>query len=90
LFYGALASMLTLMGLYLGIPIIKEYIDFGLVPRLPTAVLAASVMILAALALTCGLILQTVTRGRQETKRLSYLSYPGVASKAQGTAPSLR
>ena len=53
-----------------------EYARTGLVPRLPTAVLATGLMILASLSLVCGLILQTVTRGRIEMKRLNYLSIP--------------
>jgi hypothetical protein len=48
----------------------------GLVPRLPTAVLATGLMIIACLSFTCGLILQTVTRGRLELKRLHYSSIP--------------
>jgi hypothetical protein len=53
--------------------VLVTFMETGLVPRLPTAVLAASVMILSFLSLACGLILDTVTRGRREAKRLSYL-----------------
>ena len=49
----------------------------GLVPRLPTAVLATGLMVIAFLSLTCGLILDTVTRGRWEAKRMAYLAIPG-------------
>ena len=48
--------------------------ETGLVPRLPTAVLAASLMLLAFLSLACGLILDAVALGRKEIKRLHYLS----------------
>jgi hypothetical protein len=48
--------------------------ETGLVPRLPTAVLATGLMLLGFLCLACGLILDTVTRGRKELKRLQYLS----------------
>ena len=51
----------------------------GLVPRLPTAVLATGLMVIAFLSLTCGLILDTVTRGRWEAKRMAYLAIPGPA-----------
>ena len=54
-----------------------EYLQTGLVPRLPTAVLATGLMLLAFLSLTCGLILDTVTRGRWEQKRMAYLAIPG-------------
>jgi hypothetical protein len=68
--------LLVLLALALGIPIVVEFARTGLVPRLPTAVLATGLMILASLSLVCGLILQTVTRGRIEMKRLNYLSIP--------------
>ena len=47
----------------------------GLVPRFPTVILAASIMLLAFLSFTCGLILDSVARGRRELKRMTYLSY---------------
>ena len=56
---------------------VTEYLQTGLVPRLPTAVLATGLMLLAFLALTGGLILDTVTRGRWEMKRMAYLAIPG-------------
>ena len=54
------------------------YFETGLVPRLPTGVLASAMMLLAFVSLTCGLILDTVTRGRRELKRMFYLSIPPV------------
>ena len=54
-----------------------EFLRTGLVPRLPTAVLATGLMVLAFLSLASGLILDTVTRGRWELKRLAYLAIPG-------------
>ncbi len=69
-------AALALLSLAFGIPVLITYYETGLVPRLPTAVLAAALMILAFLSVTCGLILQTVTQGRRELKRLSYLLYP--------------
>ena len=50
------------------------YLREGIVPRLPTAVLSTGLMIIAALAIPCGLVLDTVTRGRREMKLLAYLS----------------
>jgi glycosyltransferase involved in cell wall biosynthesis len=72
-FYGLIFSLLALLALGLSIPVVATYLETGLVPRLPTALLAASTMLLAFLALTCGLILDTVTHGRREVKRLAYL-----------------
>lgn len=75
-FFGAAAIALALVALALGIPVVVTFMTTGLVPRLPTAVLATGLMILSFLSLACGLILDTVTRGRREIKRLSYLRTP--------------
>ncbi len=72
-FFGAGALVLALLSLGLAAPVIVEFFQTGLVPRLPTAVLASGIMLLASLSLACGLILNTVTRGRREMKRLRYL-----------------
>jgi hypothetical protein len=53
-----------------------EWLATGLVRRFPTAILATGIMILSFLSLTAGLVLETVTRGRHETKRLFYLQIP--------------
>jgi glycosyltransferase involved in cell wall biosynthesis len=70
-------SFFTAGSVLLAIPLIVTYFQTGLVPRLPTAVLSTGMMVLASLALTCGLILDNVTRGRQELKRLHYLGIEG-------------
>ena len=57
-------------------PVAVTFLQTGLVPRLPTAVLAMGIVVLAFLGLTCGLVLDTVTRARVEMKRLHYLSLP--------------
>ena len=67
---------LAALSLFFGIPVIAEFTRTGLVPRLPTAVLATGLMLAALLTFICGIILQTVTRGRLELKRLHYLSVP--------------
>lgn len=74
-FFSAISLMLTLAALGLGIPVIEEFMQTGLVPRLPSAVLATGLIILASLGMTCGLILDSVTRARLEVKRLRYLTY---------------
>lgn len=76
-FYGIIFIFFTLFTFATGTPVVIEYFETGLVPRLPTAVLASSTMIIAFLSLVAGLILDTVTRGRWEQKRLTYLSIPG-------------
>jgi len=75
-FFGAVAALLALTSLGLGIPVVIEFFQTGLVPRLPTAVLASGLMLMASLSFCCGVILDTVTRGRREMKRLRYLQIP--------------
>jgi glycosyltransferase involved in cell wall biosynthesis len=70
------ALLLMVLGSGLGIPVVAEYLQSGLVPRLPTALLATGLVLLAHLSLTCGLILDAVSRGRKENKRLAYLAIP--------------
>ena len=84
--YGVIALGLFLTSLLLGFPIIVEYLQTGLVPRLPTAVLASVAMILAFLNLFSGLVLDTVTRGRKEANRLRYLELPSVIEFSQKTS----
>ena len=75
-FFGSLASVLVVLALGLSIPLFITYAETGLVPRLPTAVLASGLMLLAFLSLAAGLILDTVTLGRREAKRIRYLQIP--------------
>ena len=76
-FFSILFALLAATALILGTPVVMDYLRTGLVPRLPTAVLSTGLMLLAFLSLVSGLILDTVTRGRWELKRLSYLSMRG-------------
>jgi len=73
-FFGTVAALLAAAGLILGAEVVVEYMNTRLVPRLPTAVLATGLMLLASLSLVCGLILDSVARGRREAKRLAYLA----------------
>lgn len=75
-FFSVIALLLAISSIVLAIPVIGEYLRTGLVPRLPTAVLATGLMLLSFLSLTCGMVLATVTRGRNEVKWLHYLSVP--------------
>lgn len=75
-FFGATFLALLVLSLGLGVPVIVEFVQTGLVPRFPTAILATGIMLLAFLMLTCGIILETVTTSRREMKRLAYLQIP--------------
>jgi hypothetical protein len=76
-FFSTIAALFVAVAILIGAPVVSEYFRTGLVPRLPTAVLATGLMVIAFLSLTCGLILDTVTRGRWEAKRMAYLAIPG-------------
>ncbi len=76
LFYASISLALAIVAVILAIPLAITYAQTGLVPRFPTAMLVTGLMILAALSFFCGLILDTVVRGRREVRRLHYLSFP--------------
>ena len=73
-FFGAIGLTLAIASIGFAIPVVVTYLETGLVPRLPTAVLATGLMILASLSGAIGLVLDTVTRGRREMKLLAYLA----------------
>ena len=77
IFFSTISALFVASAILIGGPVVSEYFQTGLVPRLPTAVLATGLMVIAVLSLTCGLILDTVTRGRWEAKRMAYLAIPG-------------
>ncbi len=74
-FFGIISAVLALTAIVLAAPVLGTYLETGTVPRLPTAVLAMGMMLASFLALASGLVLDTVTRGRREMKRLAYLSH---------------
>ena len=76
-FFSTFAALFAVVAVLIGAPVVSEYFRTGLVPRLPTAVLATGLMVIAFLSSACGLILDTVTRGRWEAKRMAYLAIPG-------------
>jgi hypothetical protein len=86
-FFGAIGAALAFTSLALAFPVVVEFARTGLVPRVPTAVLASAIMLLAFLSLVCGLILDTVTRGRREVKRMLYLTIPGPAALGHSEWP---
>lgn len=75
-FFGFFFVVFATAAVIVEIPILLTFLQTGLVPRLPTAILGTGMMLLAFLSLTCGLVLDTVTRGRIELKRLQYLAMP--------------
>ena len=80
LFFCCIGAIMALIGVLLGAPLVSYYLKVGLVPRLPTALLSVTFVILACLSLFCGLILDSVTRGRKEAKRIAYLSLRAIST----------
>ena len=77
LFYGSIGAFLLALAIVLSVPLVITYLNTGLVPRFPTAILVTGMTVIAVLCFFAGLILDTVTRGRREVRRLAYLSVPG-------------
>jgi glycosyltransferase involved in cell wall biosynthesis len=76
-FFSWAGVALLALALALGVPVVVEFLHTGLVPRLPTAILSACLVMLSFLSASCGVILDSVARGRREMKRLAYLAVPG-------------
>ena len=81
LFYGFIACLLFLLSLILGIPLVWEFAKTGLVPRLPTAVLSSSLVLIGALSLVVATLQAGMLRTRQEAMRLAYLRIPGIEQR---------
>jgi glycosyltransferase involved in cell wall biosynthesis len=82
-FFTIIGLFLALVAIGFAIPLAVTYLEEGLVPRLPTAILSTGLMIVAVLSVSSGLVLDTVTRGRREMKLLAYLAQPPVSSKSR-------
>jgi glycosyltransferase involved in cell wall biosynthesis len=74
-FYGLIGLFFTLTSIGLALPLVRTYMQTGLVPRFPTAILATGMALIGVISLACGLILDSVARGRLEQKRIAYLVY---------------
>lgn len=79
-FYGVICAALALVSVALGYPVVETYLETGTAPQLPTAVLAMGVLQLAFLSLACGLIVEAVSDGRREAKRMRYLHLSSVVA----------
>lgn len=80
-FFAVVFALFELVSLILAWPVFVEYLETGLVPRYPTAILVTGLALLGFLALACGLILDTVTHSRRELKRLHYLALPSLTAR---------
>lgn len=89
IFFGLIAAALFVSGSLLSIPVLVEYFETGLVPRMPTWMLSLALISLSSVALTAGVILDSVARGRNEMLRLAYLNQPDRLSERGSVAPSV-
>lgn len=78
-FFGAFSIVIAIISLLFGVPVIFEFFETGLVLRFPTAILATGLAIMSTISLTCGVLLDTVSRGQMELKRILYASLPSIS-----------
>jgi hypothetical protein len=86
-FFTAIGTSLAIISVGVAIPVFLTYLHEGTVPRLPTAVLATGLMLLASLSISAGLVLDTVTRGRREVKLLAYLGQRAIEERRKTPRP---
>jgi glycosyltransferase involved in cell wall biosynthesis len=86
-FFSSVGAALALAAVVLAWPLLTHYLATGLVPRFPTAILATGLMILAFMSVVAGLVLDTVTLGRRELKRLHYLALRGPTGVERRASP---
>lgn len=86
--YAGLALILALLSALLVVPVLATYLQTGLVPRFPSLIAGMGLGLLAGLSLTTGAVLDTVTRGRHELKRLHYLAVPPPPRQPWASAPN--
>ena len=82
-FFCMIGFVFACISVLLAFPLFMEYLETGLVPRMPTAVLSVGLMLSGQLAIVCGFVLDTVTRGRHELRRIAYLACPGLPISAK-------
>ena len=75
-FFNIISVVLMFVAFLIGYPLVVTWIETGLVPRIPTAIIVMGLIVLSFICVTCGLVLDCVARGRKESKRLSYLTFP--------------
>ncbi len=76
MFFTGAFALCCAAAVWLAVPLFQVYLQTGLVPRIPTAVLCTGLVLFGVVLLACGLVLNTVTRGRIEAKRFAYLAQP--------------
>lgn len=90
LFFGVTSALLLVLSLALGTPLVLEYLETGLVPRFPSAILATGLAMIGSLAAVCGIVLASLSQARAEAKWLAYLRYPPPPLPAQDPPTAAR
>jgi glycosyltransferase involved in cell wall biosynthesis len=80
-FFASTGCILALTSIVLAVPLLLDFLETGLVLRIPTAVLSTGLMLVSVMSFVCGLVLDTVTRGRRELKRMHYLLHAALTNK---------
>jgi glycosyltransferase involved in cell wall biosynthesis len=80
-FYAIFAALFAVVGAILMFPVIVTWLETGLVPRFPTAVVATGMFVIAFLLGCCGLILDSLSRSRVEQKRILFLTVPALGAQ---------
>ena len=75
-FFGVCGLALFALSAVMGLPVVAEFWRTGLVLHFPTLIVAVGVAVTGLLSFTCGLILDSVARARQEQRRFAYLQHP--------------
>ena len=88
-FFSAASAVLAIAALLLGLPVVTHWLETGLVPRFPTAILATGLVVLAFLSLASGVILDSVVLSRREARRFAYLGIPGPLAAAEAASHAL-
>jgi hypothetical protein len=81
IFYSIFALLFWGAGLILMLPVLATWLETGLVPRLPTAVVATGMFVIGFMMAGCGLILDSVSRSRVDQKRILFLTVPALGAQ---------
>ncbi|APG04474.1 glycosyl transferase [Luteibacter rhizovicinus DSM 16549] len=78
-FFMTISAICIIAAVVIAFPLLRTYLDTGLVPRIPTAVLSVGLALMGSISTVCGIVLDTVTLGRRETKNAAYLAHPALS-----------
>lgn len=77
-FFGLLSALLMWVAVLLAIPVLVQYLQTGMVPRMPTLIVASFLVMISCLLFLAGLVIDGTRKSRHEASRLSYMRYPAI------------